>query len=98
MSVLESVKGYRACWKVLESVKGVQAWRVVYLHVARLNLSRLRGLPRGWENSYLGGSCGERSGKQSVSSWYQSTRLITARWKMTSWHDVASQQVGSAGS
>ena len=40
--------------------------RVVYLHVARLNLSRffrLRGLPRGWENSYLGGSCGERSGQ-----------------------------------
>ena len=29
--------------------------RVVYLHVARLNLSRffrLRGLPRYWENSY----------------------------------------------
>ena len=40
--------------------------RVVYLHVTRLNLSRffrLRGLPRGWENSYLGGSCGERSGQ-----------------------------------
>ena len=39
--------------------------RGVHHHVARLNLSRffrLRGLPRGWENSYLGGSCGERSG------------------------------------
>ena len=40
--------------------------RVVYLHAARLNLSRffrLRGLRRGWENSYLGGSCGDRSGQ-----------------------------------
>ena len=39
--------------------------RGVHHHVARLNLSRffrLRGLPRGWENNYLGGSCGERSG------------------------------------
>ena len=40
--------------------------RGVHHLVARLNLSRffrLRGLPRGWENNYLGGSCGERSGK-----------------------------------
>ena len=62
--------------------------RGVHHHVARLNLSmffRLRGLPRGWENSYLGGSCGERSGKTQgiigaiLIMWYQSVRLITAR-------------------
>ena len=62
--------------------------RGVHHHVARLNLSRffrLRGLPRGWENSYLGGSCGERSGTTQgiigviLIMWYQSARLITAR-------------------
>ena len=60
--------------------------RGVHHHVARLNLPmlfRLRGLPRGLENSYLGGSCGERSGKTQViigvilSMWYQSAKLIT---------------------
>ena len=64
--------------------------RGVHHHVARLNLSRffrLRGLPRGWENSYLSGSCGERSGTTQgiigviLIMWYQSARLITASLK-----------------
>ena len=50
----------------LPSVVVLGVRRGVHHHVARLNLSRffrLRGLPRGWENSYLGGACGERSAK-----------------------------------
>ena len=67
----------------LSSVFELDVRHGVHHHVARLNLSkffRLRGLPRGWENSYPMVLAVKDRAKSSVSSWYQSARLITARF------------------
>ena len=70
--------------KVLEVSRVIELGvrRVVYLHVARLHLSRFFR----WF-LWIGPN-------NPLSSWYQRVRLIIASWKTTSWLVVASRRVG----